>query len=163
MRGRMVAGLTFAAALVCGDGRSQVGAKPAGALISAQAVVVNPTLHKAYAIDQRGGMVLVVDETKGTRSTVRVGEAPEAIAVNATTNRVYVANRVSGTLSVLDGVTDEVLATVPVGARPFAVVVDAVTNRVYVSNTFNDTMTILDGTTQATSTMKGGCDPARAA
>ncbi len=156
MRRRGMVERAVVAMMLCGVGRSQVGARPAGALISVQAVVVNPTLHKAYAIDQRGGTVVVVDESTGRRSTVTVGEAPEAIAVNATTNRVYVANRASGTLSVLDGVTDAVVATVPVGARPFAVAADSVTNHVYVSNTFNDTMTILDGATNATSTMKAG-------
>ena len=85
-----------------GGAVGQVGAKPEGALISVQAVVVNGTLGKVYAIDQRAGTVLVVDDRTGKRTTVAVGTAPEAIGVNGKTNRVYVANRASGTLSVLD-------------------------------------------------------------
>ncbi len=113
-----------------GGAVGQVGVKPEGALISVQAVVVNPTLGKVYAIDQRAGTVLVVEEKTGKQSTVPVGKAPVAVAVNAKTNRVYVANRASGTMTVLDGVTDGVVATVQVGDRPFAVAVDSVTDRV---------------------------------
>lgn len=144
------------ASAASGGAMGQVGAKPGGALISVQAVVFNPTLGKVYAIDQKAGTVLAFEERTGKRAMVRVGEAPEAIALNVKTNRVYVANRGSGTLTVLDGVTDAVVATIPVGARPFAVAVDPVTNRVVVSNTFNDVMTIVDGATNVTSTMKAG-------
>ena len=139
--------------------QAQVGAAPTGALIGVQAVVINPRSHKVYAIDQRGAAVVVVDDTTGARHAVKVGDAPEAIAINVATNRVYVANRASGTVSVIDGATDAVVATVKVGARPFALAADATTNRVYVSNTFNDAMTIIEGATNETSTMKvGGAD-----
>jgi len=42
-------------------------------------------------------------------TAVLVGSAPTGVAVNATTNRVYVANSGSGTLSVIDGTTNGVL------------------------------------------------------
>ena len=128
--------------------------KPTGALISVQAVKVDRHAHKIYAIDQTGDNVVVIDEAKKTTQRVAVGRTPAAIAVNEATGRVYVGNRSDGTLSVIDGATDKVVATIDVGVRPFAVAADPVTNRVYVSNTFNDTMSILDGATNTRTTMK---------
>ena len=140
---------------------AQVGAKAAGALISVGAVAVDDGTHTVFAVDQRAGTVVTMNDVEAgkgeaSRRVVKVGEAPVALAVNPKTKRVYVANRASGTLSVLDEVTDKVVATISVGARPFAVAVDAVTNRVYVSNTFNDVMTIVDGATNVTSTLQAG-------
>ena len=43
------------------------------------------------------------------------GLYPEAIGVNPVTNRIYVANRNSDNVSVIDGVTDSVVATIGVG------------------------------------------------
>jgi YVTN family beta-propeller protein len=62
---------------------------------------------------------------------IRVGELPTSIAVNPTTNRVYVSNFFTQNLSILDGTTNTVAATLPLGFAPRAVTVDSVKNRVY--------------------------------
>ena len=164
MRGE-VAAVVALCAMVSGPLSAQVGAKAAGALISVGAVAIDEGTHTVFAINQREGTVLIAQDVaastgvvndEGVRQQVKVGEAPVALAVNPRTKRVYVANRVSGTLSVLDEVRSQVVATIPVGARPFAVAVDPVTNRVVVSNTFNDVMTMVDGATNATTTLSAG-------
>jgi len=93
-------------------------------------------------------------------STVPTGSGARAVAVNAATHRVYVANEFSNNVSVLDGATGAIVATVPVGARPQYIAVNAVTNKVYVSNGTDASQTVIDGVTLATMTLPtGGSGP----
>lgn len=83
-------------------------------------------------------------------ATVGVGSSPQDAAVNAVTNRIYVTNTNSNTVSVIDGATNAVTAAVPVGTWPRGVAVNATTNRVYVTNQTTNNLTVLDGTSNAT-------------
>ncbi len=69
-------------------------------------------------------------------NNVTVGREPIAVAVDQATNRIYVANITSGTVSVING-TDNSVTTVTVGNDPTAVAVNQATNRVYVANAVN--------------------------
>jgi len=51
-------------------------------------------------------------------ATIPVGAGPSSVAVNPRTNRIYVANRDSDTVSVIDGATNTVVTTVGVGDGP---------------------------------------------
>src|SRR5690349_14983814 len=62
-----------------------------------------------------------------TVTTIPVGTDPIAVAVNAATNRIYVVNQYSDTVTVIDGATNAT-ATVPVGSFPITVAVNARTN-----------------------------------
>ena len=55
------------------------------------------------------------------------------MAVNPVTNKIYVANQNSNTVTVIDGATNTT-ATVAAGNTPFAVAVNPVTNKIYVTN-----------------------------
>ena len=48
----------------------------------------------------------VIDGTTYTTNTVLTGNAPEAVAVNAVTNKTYVANGNGGSVTVVDGATN---------------------------------------------------------
>ena len=71
-----------------------------------------------------------------------MGYYPYGVAVNSVTNRIYVANQCGsdptcasdGTVSVIDGASNTVIATVTVGSRPYGVAVNSVTNQIYVAN-----------------------------
>jgi uncharacterized repeat protein (TIGR01451 family) len=76
-------------------------------------------------------------------ATVPVGDGPGGVGVNPTTNRVYVANYTSNSVSVIDGASHTVIATVPVSSHPWGVGVNPTTNRVYVVN--GDTVSVIDG------------------
>ena len=68
-------------------------------------------------------------------ATVTVGNNPQGVAVNPSTNRIYVVNAFfDNTVSVIDGATNTVVATVPVGNSPWDVAVNPSTNRIYVAN-----------------------------
>ena len=55
---------------------------------------------------------------------------------------VYVSNFNSGTVSVIDADTFDVIDTIPVGDGPVGIAYDAENNRVYVSNLFSGTVSV---------------------
>ena len=75
-------------------------------------------------------------------ATVSVGANPLGVAVNATTNTIYVANGV-GTVSVIDGSNNRVTATFSVGTNPYGVAVNATTNTIYVVNFSDNTVSVI--------------------
>ena len=107
-------------------------------------------------------------------ATVPVGTKPYGVAVNAMTNKAYVANRFCGnapcprpgTVTAIDGATDAT-TTVTVGVYPYAVAVNPATNKIYVANKCgNDlncqslsTITVIDGATNGTTTVNVGAFP----
>ncbi len=80
-------------------------------------------------------------------TTVRVGSQPIGVAVNPSTNRIYVANNGSSNVSVIDGTTNIVITTIPVGSQPIGVAVNPSTNRIYVANSSSSNVSVIDGTT----------------
>jgi YVTN family beta-propeller protein len=65
---------------------------------------------------------------------IKVGHSPVAIATNPNTNRVYVANRDSNTVTVIDGITTTT-RNILVGINPSSIAVNPITHLVYVANT----------------------------
>jgi len=87
-----------------------------------------------------------------------VGTGPSAVAVNPVTNKIYVVNRGSNTVTVIDGATNAT-TTVSVGTEPLAAAVNPITNKIYVANFFDFTVTVIDGATNATTTVSVGTGP----
>ncbi len=83
----------------------------------------------------------------GVIATLSAGENPGMLAVNSVTNRVYVTNSTSNSISVLDGTNHTVIKSIPVGKGPSSVAVNSETNRVYVSNADDTKITVIDGKT----------------
>jgi YVTN family beta-propeller protein len=128
--------------------RAQTDAEPHGRTIHSRALAFNPTNHQLYAVDQDGNRVIVVD-SKGTRSSIAVGHAPNCIVVDAAVNRIYVVNTGSGNISVIDGATDRVVKTLPGEEHPYAIGFDATLHRAYVTNTYSDKITMIDTVTDS--------------
>lgn len=82
-------------------------------------------------------------------TSVPVGSSPQRLAVNPTTNRVYVSNNGSNTVSVIDGTNNTSIATTPVGSKPMGVAVNPTTNRIYVANQGSNNLSVIDGTNNA--------------
>ncbi|MBJ8113991.1 YVTN family beta-propeller repeat-containing protein, partial [Bacillus cereus group sp. N6] len=67
----------------------------------------------------------VIDgSNNGVIATITVGTGPDDIAVNKITNKIYVANYGSNTVSVIDGSNNGVIATISVGSGPEGISVD---------------------------------------
>jgi len=71
------------------------------------------------------------------------------IAVSQRTGRVFVADPVGGTVSMLDGRSGVRVRTIAVGTYPTALAVDEHTRRVFVGNRSSHTITVLDARTGA--------------
>jgi len=134
-----------------------------GIRISAQGVVVNLQTGKFYAVNTTKDTVSVLDSNGHVLTRTPVGREPLSIALNPDTNRIYVTNSGSGSVSVIEGNTDRVVATVPVGDLPYTIAVNRLANKVYVSRTFSDVTVIIDGKTNLPTTVKAGVGDAVAA
>jgi YVTN family beta-propeller protein len=129
---------------------------PSSGLINPRAVVYSPATEKVYAVDTSHGAVTIYDDAHGTRHAVKVGAEPISVAVNASNGMAYVANGGDGTVSVLDGASDAVVATVEVGSHPYSIAVNAKTGKVYVTHTFGNELSILNGVNNRASHLKTG-------
>jgi DNA-binding beta-propeller fold protein YncE len=68
------------------------------------------------------------------------------LAINAVTNKIYVLNQSSGTVDVLDGSSNSIVATVPVSSSISHLAVNESTNKIYVVDPFAGSLSVIDGT-----------------
>ena len=153
--------VAFAGAAIClvalGDAQPAEKEEPASTgLIGSRAIDVNQVTGKAYAVDPARGGIVVFNSAKGTMSNVATGAGPVAVAVDAKTNKIYVANSEAGSVSVIDGNTDELAGNIAVGPLPYVLAVNSVSGKVFISNTFSDVVTVLNERDNATAKLKAG-------
>lgn len=130
--------------------RLTVGGGPNG-------VAVSPNGTRAYVANQYSGTVSVIDTTTTPNTvvaTVSVGSGagwPTAdaigIAVNPLGTRVYVTNRDSNKVSVIDTATNAVTATVAAAAGPLGIAINPTGTRAYVTNAGANTLSVIDTAT----------------
>ena len=99
---------------------------------------------------ENNGYVAVVDTaTDSVLTTITVGKAPQSVAYVPELHQAYVANQRSNSISVIDTITNTVIATVPT-LGPIDIAVSADGKRAYISNfSFNSnlgsyTVSVLD-------------------
>lgn len=146
------------------------------------AAATNPVTNTIYVANNCGtdpscgggnGTVTVIDGSTLVLQSVTVGSYPSNIAINTTTNKIYVATCGTdptcsgpGTVTVIDGVTLNT-TNVTVGTNPDWVGVNPVTNKIYAVNlscnsipcNVQGTVTVIDGVTLATQTVNVGYTP----
>lgn len=83
--------------------------------------------------------------------SIIVERSPAGVAVNSLTNRIYVSNNQSDTVSVVDGTTNKVIKTITVGKEPYGVAVNEITNKIYVVHI--DTVSVINGNTDEVETV----------
>ncbi len=108
-------------------------------------IVVNPSSHLVYVLNQGAGSVSVINSNLLTvQKTITVGSSPMAMAANPSGNMVYVANAGSGTISAITGVQAAVTWTV--GGKPTTLVMDSVLGKVFVGDASRHQIIVLDAT-----------------
>src|ERR671918_884204 len=80
-----------------------------------------------------------------TNSGIDVNTFPIGIAVNPSTNKVYVVNEYSNSVSVIDTDTDTVKSTINLGNFPYGIDINPLNNRIYITNRGSNTVSVLDG------------------
>jgi YVTN family beta-propeller protein len=96
----------------------------------------------------------------GESTSIAVGARPHGIAYDARRNRVYVANYLSNSLSVIDAETNSVTVTIPLGPRPFAVAVHLRPGLIFVSHSGAPAITVINAVTGSTRVIGVGGRPA---
>jgi YVTN family beta-propeller protein len=97
---------------------------------------------------------LNTDEDNRTGQDVphfQVGENPYKIAIDTSDDIVYVANKLSDTVSVIDTNTMKAPKNIPVGDGPVDIEVDEDENIAYVANKLSDTVSVIDTNTMEVS------------
>jgi len=127
-------------------------------------LAIDGATNTVYVTNTGDGTVSVINgatcdaaNTSGcgaTPPTVTVGNAPAGVAVNSSTDSIYVANQADDTMSVINGASCEgtntsgcgaTPATVSVGASPQAVAVNRATDTAYVANLSDNTVSVVNG------------------
>ena len=129
-----------------------------------EGIDVNPATGTTYVtyFDGITSEVRVLDSNLQVTATIPVGSVPIGVAVNATSNKIYVANSASNNISVIDGSSNTVIATVadPSAVEPVAVAVNPTTNTIYVANLQSNNLSVIDGATNSvTATIPVGTSP----
>jgi YVTN family beta-propeller protein len=106
---------------------------------------LNEATGKLYVARSGSAEVDIVTPGVLSQASVKTGAIPCAVAINPTTNMIYVANYGGNSVTVISGTTSTPLTTISVGVRPEAITVDPISNMVYVANTHSDTVTVIDG------------------
>lgn len=76
---------------------------------------------------------------------IPMGRLPFALAVNPSTNLIYVALSDTTTVSVIDGKTNNVTKTIPVGEFQWDIALNPSTNLIYVSDAAQTEVWVIDG------------------
>jgi YVTN family beta-propeller protein len=127
-------------------------------LLKIAAILIPPMVSLAciqneLALANNSGVLSSPSEQLSRSLTRKTGigtdSFPVGIAINELTNMIYVANEMSNTVSVINGINDNIESTVFVGVTPYGVAVDPLTNRIYVTNIGSDSISVIDGSTNA--------------
>jgi YVTN family beta-propeller protein len=119
------------------------------------AVVAGTDGKSVYVANSASGSVSVISTATNTvTTTIKVGSAPQALALSA--NRLYVANAGSGTVSVIDTTTNKLVDVNPstsaidsikVGSSPQGLAVSPDGTRLYVANSGSGTVSVINTAT----------------
>ncbi len=108
-------------------------------------LVVNPSAHLVYVVNQNDGTVSIIDsELLTVKKVIKVGAGPTAIAMNPLIGVAYVANTTAGSISGISGTT--LVGTIPIGGQPSAMVVDPGLNQLYVMDPSRNEVLVLNAT-----------------
>jgi YVTN family beta-propeller protein len=88
-----------------------------------------------------------------TIETITGFSAPYGVAPNLDNGLIYVSNygqfNTTGTVSVINGTTNDIVASIPVGKNPQAIVYNPANGLVYTANSLSNTLSIINGTSNS--------------
>lgn len=124
------------------------------AVVTGLALLNSSNVRHLYLLVGVLSILLLISSTEAQspiKATIQV-PCPDGIGVNHITNRIYVANSCTNTVSVIDGIDNSVISTILVGSNPIGVGVNPMTEHIYVANStsllqdiFEDSVVVIDG------------------
>ena len=100
----------------------------------------------SYEFNSNNGHVYVIDPTTSSVvDIITVGNLPaQGIDYNPTTDKVYVSNIRSSSISVIDGSTNKLINDIPVGAFPSEIMHNSYDGNMYVTNLNSQSISVLN-------------------
>lgn len=139
---------------------------PMGYLAYPRSAAINTTLNRLYVANYQTNDVSVIDIDPTSPNfhqviaNVTVGSQPYALAVNHSTAKVYVANRYSHNVKVIDGTTNNITATISTGNYPQSLDINPDRNLIFVGNWGSNNVTVINGNDDTvTKTVSAGVRP----
>jgi YVTN family beta-propeller protein len=133
---------------------SSIGTVSVGA--GAKSVAVDQDTGTAYVTAETANAVTVIATDAAVLARVDVGTTPRGVAVDATRDRVFVANSGSGNVSVLRTSDYTHEATVTAGTTPQTVGIDEPAGKAFVLNQGSASVTVLDALLNGSGVAVGG-------
>jgi YVTN family beta-propeller protein len=91
---------------------------------------------------------------------INVGGQPGRLAVNSTTNMIYVPNTTLNTITVVDGSSNQVVTNIAMPSAPFSVAVNPTTNVIYVTTgSPSNSVVVIDGSSNAVTATIAAASP----
>jgi len=121
---------------------------------------VNLNSHALYVASRNNHMVYRVNPLLGqVTHTIPVGREPFGVAVNTLTNKVYVANFLGNTVSVINELSASVATTITLAGfgEPTYVAINETTNRIYVPLHRDGRLAVINGATDSLLTTVEAC------
>ena len=132
-------------------------------------------LNKLFVAHANGDCISIIDGDDGSIASVPFGGWPTDIAVNQSTHRVYVINRIPVVgnrrgyqLTVIDGDTNSIVTTIYIGGYILSpkglhlsrqLAVNEATNKIYVTDYLEDRIMVVDGVDYSTHDIAVGPSP----
>jgi YVTN family beta-propeller protein len=123
-------------------------------------LTLDDTSGKVYVTRIEDADLAAITASSSEPVILPAGAIPCAIAVDAKSNLLFVANYGDNTVSEIDTEAGRVTATFAVGERPKAIAFDPILRRVYVANTGSNSVTVIDAAAGAVlATLPAGKSP----
>ena len=116
--------------------------------------------NKIYVTGDGLSIIDIATNAVTTLNDPNATNPTEEVAVNTTTNKIYVCNSSSNNISVFDGATNSVTTiTDPNAISPSALAINETANQIYVLNQGSNNVTAIDGATNSVTTVTAGTKP----
>jgi YVTN family beta-propeller protein len=110
-------------------------------------ILFTPDGRSAYIANQSHGEVDIIDTTTYAVTSIPAGAGSRRLCISPSADRVYCANYIANTVTVVDTATKQLIANIPVGQRPRAIAITPDGSEVYTANTRDGTVSVINTTT----------------
>jgi YVTN family beta-propeller protein len=110
-------------------------------------ILFTPDGRFAYVANQSSGQVDVIDTATYEVTIIPSGAGSRRLCISPAADRVYCANYIANTVTVVDTATKQLVANIPVGQRPRAIAITPDGREVYTANTRDGTVSVINTTT----------------
>ena len=105
------------------------------------------TLNNLYVPNYESGSISIIDSKNMiVKDFIFLGDSsnPTKIVVDSTRHLVFVSDKISGVLTILDGITGDIINSIKIGDSLWDLDINEITGKLYVSDLINNEIIIID-------------------